>query len=109
MEFKLSNTFFRTRQVFLNIGDGPFVIFVDSELKQFARVGKPAGQLIEIDDHFFKQGTFLPKGLRPLGIVPDVRFLQFALNFGQPLRLSLVVKDTPSTHWCVRRDHLSAA
>ena len=45
-----------------------------------------------------ERSTFLTKRLCSLRFVPDIGLLKFALNFGQALRLSVVVKDTPSTH-----------
>jgi hypothetical protein len=38
---------------------------------------------------------FLAKRLRPFWIVPNIGFLQFAVDLIQPLALGLEVKDTP--------------
>jgi hypothetical protein len=72
-------------------------------LQQFARVVEARGQLVERDDDLFELRAFLPQGLRPLGLVPDIGLLQLALDFYEPLCLAVVVKDTPSTQPCVQR------
>ena len=51
--------------------------------------------------------TLLPQRLRTLGLVPDIGLFEFALNFGQAFSLSLVVKDTSSTHRSVRQGRQS--
>jgi hypothetical protein len=53
--------------------------------------------------------TLLAECLGPVRIVPDVRFLELALNFRQAFRLSFIVKDTPLTQWRVRGVNLSVA
>jgi hypothetical protein len=50
----------------------------------------------------FQARTLLSQCLRSLGLVPDVGLFEFPLDFRQTLRLGVVVKDTSSTHRCVR-------
>ena len=54
-------------------------------------------KLIKRDDDLFERDTFLPECLRSIRCIPDIGLLEFALNFGQTLRLAVIVKDTPST------------
>jgi hypothetical protein len=43
----------------------------------------------------FELGTFAPEFLRALGIIPEFRLLQLALDFDQAMLLGVEVKDTP--------------
>ncbi len=43
----------------------------------------------------FELGTFAPKFLRALGVVPEFRLFQLALDFDQAMLLGVEVKDTP--------------
>ena len=63
--------------------------------------------MVESGDDLFELCPLLPQCLCPVRFVPDIRLLEFALNLGQALRLTLVVKDTSSTHQSVRRGRLS--
>ena len=47
-------------------------------------------------------GTFLPERLRPIGLIPDVRLFEFALDLCQAFGFAVVVKGTSSTHQRVR-------
>jgi hypothetical protein len=78
------------------------VFLLSRHLQQFDRIIQPARQFVEPDNDLFELGAFLPERLRTVRIIPYIRYLKFALNFGQPLRLAVVVKDTPLTHCCVR-------
>ena len=40
--------------------------------------------LVEHDDDVLELCTLLAERLCPLGVVPDVRLLEFAMDFGQP-------------------------
>ena len=81
---------------------------VDGHRQQFIRIAKAGRKLVETHDDLLELCTFLPERLRALGLVPDVRLLEFALNLGQALRLAFVVKDTSSTRRCVRQGRLSS-
>ena len=47
-------------------------------------------------DHIKQARALLTQGLRPLGVVPYIRLLQFAIDLGQPVLLFRVVKDSPA-------------
>jgi hypothetical protein len=61
------------------------------------RIVEASGQRVEGNDDLFQYRTLLPERLRSIGFVPDIGLFEFALNLGQAFRLSIVVKDTPST------------
>jgi hypothetical protein len=42
----------------------------------------------------FETGAFAAELLRPVGRVPDPGVFQFAADFGQPLALQIVFKET---------------
>jgi hypothetical protein len=73
------------------------VVLLDGKLKQLGGIGEPGGQPVENEDDVFQLCPLLAECLCPLGFVPDIGILEFALYFGQALRLALVVKDTPLT------------
>jgi hypothetical protein len=54
-------------------------------------------QRIQCCNYLFKLRPLLPQRLRTIGFVPNVRFFELALDFGQAFRLAVVVKDTPLT------------
>ena len=85
------------------------VVFIDRHRQQLVGIGKARRKLVEPRYNLFQASSLLPQALGALRIIPDVRLLELALNFGQSLRLRLIVKDTPSTHWCVRSGQLSIA
>jgi hypothetical protein len=58
--------------------------------------------LIEAGDDLFEARALLTQRLCALWFVPDIGLLELALDLGQPFRVGLVVKDTPSTRQCVR-------
>jgi len=47
-------------------------------------------------------GAFLAQRLGTFRVIPDTRLFELALDFGQSFCLGLKVKDTSSTHRCVR-------
>lgn len=58
-------------------------------------MGQFGVQARERADFGFQLGAFAAKFLRALGIVPEFRLFEFALDFGQALQLGVEVKDTP--------------
>jgi hypothetical protein len=84
-------------QVALDFGCRCGVVFFDGEGQEFVGISQAVRNLVEPDDDLLQRRPLLPKRLRPLGFVPDVRLLQLALDLGQTLRLLIVVKDTSST------------
>jgi hypothetical protein len=105
-KFKRSQLRLECRDVALDFADRIGVILVDSEGQQLVRVAKAPGQLVQYDNDLFQLRTLLTERLSALGFIPDVGLLEFALNFGQAFCLAVIVKDTPSTQQCVRRDRL---
>jgi hypothetical protein len=83
------------------------IFLLHGESEEFARVGEAARYLVEADDNLLEPCTLLAERLRALGFVPDVGLLEFALDFGQAFRFTIVVKDTSSTHRHVRLGRLS--
>lgn len=72
-----------------------FVIFLDSHVEQVLAVGQAARQLVQGLDDLGQHGTFAAQGLGILGLVPDGRVFQLAVDFDQAVMLVIVVKDTP--------------
>ena len=103
-EFERANLLLEGAQVADDFIGRVLIILVCGELEQLSGIGETGAQFIENDYDLFELGPLLPQCLGPLGIIPDIRLFEFALDFGQAFRLAFVVKDTPSTHRCVPRD-----
>jgi hypothetical protein len=78
------------------------IALLDGERQQFTGILQSVRDLVQPGDDLFQPGPLLSECLRALGVVPDIRLLQLALDLDQPFRLLLVVKDTSSTRRCVR-------
>ena len=85
-------------QITLHRGEGGRVVLLDGEREQFVRIPQAIRELVEPGDDLLEPGALLAQSLCPLGVVPDVRLLQLALDLGQPFGVPVVVKDTSSTH-----------
>ena len=89
-------------EVISDLGNRLGVVFLDGEVEQFTGIGEPGRELVEARYDLLERRPLLAQRLGAFGFVPDVRLLEFALNFGQALCLACVVKDTSSTHRSVR-------
>ena len=92
-----------TPDIDFDLGHGIRIVLLDRHRQQLTGIVEARGQLVQDDNDLFELGALLPQRLGTLGLVPHVGFFEFALNFGQALRLAIVVKDTSSTHRSVRR------
>jgi hypothetical protein len=83
----------------LDVGDdrvrGALVVLRDRELEQLAGFADAALQRFELVDDLREACALAPEVLRALRVVPDVRVLELAGDFLQPLALGIEVKDTP--------------
>ena len=70
------------------------VALASRELEELGAVDEHAVDAGQRDDDRVERLLFLAERLRALGIVPDLRILELAADFGQPRRLDLEVKDT---------------
>jgi hypothetical protein len=77
---------------------GFFVVLGLGQLEQLAGAAQALGQAADAVDGLVEQRALAAQRLGALGIVPDVRVLQLALYFLEPLALAVVVKETPSAH-----------
>jgi hypothetical protein len=73
------------------------IVLLDGKFKQVIGVGEPRGQRVQHRHDLLEPCPFLAEGLGTLGLVPDIRFFELALDLGQAFRLTVVVKDTPLT------------
>jgi hypothetical protein len=94
-EFEAGKALLESCKIVLDFGDGVGVFFLGRELEQVAGVIETRRQVINRRDDVFERRALLAQRLGALGFVPDIRLFEFALNFGQALRLGVVVKDTP--------------
>jgi hypothetical protein len=101
-EFEFGDAFLESPQIALDLGHRLGVVFLDREVEQFTGIVEPGDQLVEARYDLLERRPLLAQRLGALGFVPDIRLLEFALDFGQALCLAFVVKDTSSTHRSVR-------
>jgi hypothetical protein len=73
------------------------VILGDGHVEQLISVAEACSQIIDKHNDLLQRRPFLSKRLRSIRFIPDIGLFQLALNFGQALRLAVIVKDTPST------------
>ncbi|MNX81261.1 hypothetical protein D3C86_1129440 [compost metagenome] len=71
------------------------VAFLARELEQLVGAGQVVRQLPEDLYHGLERFLFLAQVLGPLGVVPDLRVFQLAVDFVQASYFDIVVKDTP--------------
>src|SRR5690606_38717601 len=76
-----------------DLGGGGLVLLLLCELDELARVGKAGRQRSQAAADFLEVGALPSQRLRALGLLPDAGLLELALDFGEALGLSLVVKD----------------
>jgi hypothetical protein len=74
------------------------VVLALGELEQFARAGQAVGEVADAVDVLVERRAFSPQCLRALGVIPDIRIAELALDFLEALALGVVVKETPSAH-----------
>ena len=101
-ELESRNARLKRGDIALDFGDCVLVVFLDRHLQQFVGLTEAVLYFVQPDNDLLQPRTLLPQRLRTLGFVPDVGLFEFALNFGQSFRFVVVVKDTSSTHRCVR-------
>jgi hypothetical protein len=64
-------------------------------VEQFSGLVEPAAQLVERVDDRFELAALPAEFLRALRLLPDGRVFEFPQDFGEPLSLARIVKDTP--------------
>ena len=95
-ELKLGQVFFQALQLGHNVVDGAFVVFLDGHVEQVLAVGQAIGQFVQGLDDLRQHGALTAQALSVLGLVPDGRVFQFAIDFDQAISFLIVVKDTPN-------------
>jgi len=96
-EFQALDTRLEAPQIAFHFGCRRRVILLDGKRQQLVCIAETIRDFVKPDDDLLQPCPLLAECLRALGLVPDVRLFQLALNLGQPFRLLIVVKDTSST------------
>jgi hypothetical protein len=86
----------RTVQVGLDLPDGIGVVLLDRHLQQLLGVLQRTLVAIEVADELGEARALPVQLLGMVGIIPDLRLLELALDFCQPLGAPGIVKGTPS-------------
>ena len=94
---------FKTIEICSKLGDGLLITFFGGHFEQLTGIRDTDTQRIQGNNDAFELGPLLPKRLRSIRIIPYVRLFELTLDFGQSLRLAIIVKGTPLTHRCVPR------
>jgi hypothetical protein len=71
-------------------------------LVELGVVGEVAGQVVDRLDDGLERALLAAQFLGALRFVPDLRVLERGVDFVEPQRLAVVVKDTPSAQRCAR-------
>ena len=95
LEFKL----FNVAGVALDFGGDALgavlVAFINGHAEELLGVVNARREALEAADEVFKELLLLAYFLRMLGIVPELRILDFPVDFFKPPLLAVDVKDTP--------------
>jgi len=86
----------------LNLCNRVGVVFFDGHGQQLPGIVEPGREFVENDDDLLELCTLLAQSLGALRFIPYVRLFELALDLGQAFSPALIVKDTSSTHQCVR-------
>ena len=92
--FCVGDDFFEAGNVF---GDGAqrrVIVIGAGKLEQLRAIPKSGIEAFQRADHAFELFLFLAERLCALLIVPDLGIFELLLDFRQPLRLHIEVKDT---------------
>jgi len=65
------------------------------ELEQLERAGESAADPVEPAEYRLELGALAPERFGARGLFPDLRVLELAAYFDEPLVLGVVLKDTP--------------
>lgn len=95
LELQLAELAFQVIEIRVDLVQRTFVIFFVRHLQQRFGVIDATLQVFQSLDDIFQRGAFPAQRLRLIGITPDVRVFEFALDLGQAFSLTVVVKDTP--------------
>jgi hypothetical protein len=83
------------RDIALDVAEPSLVALCLNQVEQLAAVAESRGDAVELRDRGLKARALSPEFLGPLGRVPDLRVLQFAVYFLEALALAVVLKGTP--------------
>ena len=95
-EFQIHQFLLQRLGLGFGLVEGLFIFTFDGQRNQHLHILGPLGQDIDGGDNRFQGGAFLPQGLSPFRLVPDIRLFQLGAYFFQTLFLGVVVKGTPS-------------
>ena len=86
---------FESLRVGIDVARGGFVAFALREFEQLGGVRYALGGAVDLARVGGQLGPFAPQLLRPLGLCPNGRVLEFAADLFQALCLVVVLKETP--------------
>jgi hypothetical protein len=103
LELEFSDVHFEAFGVLLQVARCAFVVFAFRELEQLARIIDGLGRAVDLLEIRRQARTFFAQLLGTLGLRPDGRLLELAIDLFEPLFLAVVLKETPVTSWCALR------
>jgi len=99
-EFELAYLGFQPTGIALDLPSGRFIALELGELEQLRGIAQPAARAIELLELRGQTRALAPELLGTLGVAPDGRILQLAIDLFEAFLLAVVLKETPS-----RRSH----
>ena len=95
LEFELSNLLLDFLNVLAHGFNRVPVFFGHREFEKLGSIVDARGELVEAADDVVEELLFLAHFLSMLGIVPEIRVLNLAVDFFETARFAIDVKDTP--------------
>ena len=95
LEFELSNLLLDFLDVLAHGFNRVPVFFGHREFEKLGSIVDARGELVEAADDVVEELLFLAHFLSMLGIVPEIRVLNLAVDFFETARFAIDVKDTP--------------
>ena len=95
LEFELSNLLLDFLDVLTHGFNRVPVFFGHREFEKLGSIVDARGELVEAADDVVEELLFLAHFLSMLGIVPEIRVLNLAVDFFETARFAIDVKDTP--------------
>jgi hypothetical protein len=104
LELEFLHVALEPRGVGLDVVDRGCLGLRFGEFEQLERAGDAVADPVEARRQRLELRALLAERLRALGRLPDLGVLQFTTDFGEPLALAVVLKETPLRRRGVPRD-----
>jgi hypothetical protein len=77
-----------------DVAEGALVLFFAGEIVELGRLVQRLRDAVQRRDDDLELGTLAAEGLGSLGVGPNARVLELAIDLFEPFALDVIVKDT---------------